>query len=41
MGGFVFRTGVRLKDFGERHGLGWLVRLGLAVREAALSGKAK
>jgi hypothetical protein len=36
MGGFIFRLGVRLKDWGEQLHCAWLVRLGLKVREAAL-----
>jgi hypothetical protein len=42
MGGFIFRLGVRLKDWGEQLQWAWLVRLGLKIREAALGhGKAK
>jgi hypothetical protein len=31
MGGFVFRLGTRLKDWGERLKWNWLVRLGLGL----------
>ena len=42
MGGFIFRTGVRLKDWGERLKWNWLVQFGLAIRELALRhGKIK
>jgi hypothetical protein len=42
MGGFIFRLGVCLKDLGERIKWNRLIRLGLAVREAALRyGKVK
>jgi hypothetical protein len=37
MGGFVFRLGVRLKDWGERLKWNWLVRLGLGIRDFVLS----
>jgi len=33
MGGFIFRLGVRFKDWGERLRWGWLVRLGLRVKD--------
>ena len=36
MWGFIFRGGARLKDWGERWKLDWLIRLGLNVRGAAL-----
>jgi hypothetical protein len=36
MGGVLFRLGVRLKDWGERLRWGWLVRLGLGVRDFVL-----
>jgi hypothetical protein len=39
MGGFIFRLGVRLKDWGERLKWRWLVMLGLGIREAALQWK--
>jgi hypothetical protein len=32
MRGFIYRLGVRFKDFGERHKLPWLVRLGLWIK---------
>ncbi|MDR2785050.1 MAG: hypothetical protein LBB83_03955 [Treponema sp.] len=32
MGGFIFRLGQRLKDWGECHKWNWLVRLGLGIR---------
>jgi hypothetical protein len=42
MGGFVFRFGVRLKDWGERLKWVWLIGLGLKIREVVLrNGKAK
>ena len=33
MAGFIYRTAVAIKDFGERHNLPCLIRLGLAIRE--------
>jgi hypothetical protein len=33
MGGFIFRLGVRLKDWGERFKWAWLIGLGLRIRE--------
>jgi hypothetical protein len=33
MKGIIFRLGVRLKDWGERLKCGWLVGLGLKIRE--------
>jgi hypothetical protein len=36
MGGFIFRLGVSLKDLGERIRRGWLIRLGLAIRDFVL-----
>jgi len=33
MGGFLLRLGVRLKDKGEQWKCGWLIRLGLRIRE--------
>jgi hypothetical protein len=42
MGGFIYRFGVCLKDKGEQAKRGWLIRLGLKIREAALRhGKVK
>jgi hypothetical protein len=42
MGGFIFRTGVRLKVWGERLKWNWLVQFGLSIRELALQhGKIK
>jgi hypothetical protein len=32
--GIFYRTAVRIKEFGERHNLPWLIRLGLAIRNA-------
>jgi hypothetical protein len=32
MVGFVYRMAIRIKDFGERHKLPCLIRLGLAIR---------
>jgi len=39
MGGFIFRLGVHLKDKGEQWKCGWLIRLGLSIREAVLTWK--
>ena len=36
MGGIILRLGVRLEDRGERLGWGWLIRLGLGIREVGL-----
>jgi hypothetical protein len=33
MRGFIYRTAVRIKEFGERHIISWFVRLGLWIRE--------
>jgi hypothetical protein len=33
MRGFLYRWAMRLKDFGESHNCGALVRFGLAVRD--------
>jgi hypothetical protein len=33
MGGFIFRTGGRFKDWGERLRWDWLVRLGLGMKD--------
>jgi hypothetical protein len=33
MGGFIFRMGVRFKDWGERLRWDWLFRLGLGMRD--------
>jgi hypothetical protein len=42
MGGFIFRLGVRLKDWGEQLKWARLVSLGLKIREAVLRhGKAR
>ena len=30
--GFMYRTAIRFKDFGERHNLPWFIRLGLAIQ---------
>ena len=32
MKGFIYRRAVGLKDFGERHNIGFCIRLGLALR---------
>lgn len=36
MMGFVYRWGLRIKDFGERIRSGRIQRLGIAIRDAAL-----
>jgi hypothetical protein len=36
MKGFMYRTAMRIKDYGERLKLGPLIRLGLWAREKAL-----
>lgn len=42
MGGVIFRLGVSLKDWGERHRYRFIIRLGLNIREFALQhGKVK
>jgi hypothetical protein len=33
MHGFILRTAVGIKEFGERHNLPWLIRLGLWIRQ--------
>jgi len=33
MVGFIYRRAIALKDFGERHNIGFCIRLGLALRE--------
>lgn len=33
MAGFMYRTAIAVKDFGERHNIAWIIRLGLAIRE--------
>jgi hypothetical protein len=32
MRGWIYRRAVALKDFGERHNIGFCIRLGLALR---------
>jgi hypothetical protein len=32
--GFLYRWAIALKEFGERHKMPWLIRLGLAIRES-------
>lgn len=39
MAGFVYRWGMRIKDFGERIKSGSSQRLGLAIRDVALRMK--
>ena len=41
MMGFVYRWGMRIKDFGERIHSGRIQRLGIAIREAALRMKVR
>jgi hypothetical protein len=36
MAGFMYRTAAAVKDFGERHGMPGLIRLGLAMRERVI-----
>jgi hypothetical protein len=36
MGGFLYRLGICLKDRGEQRGCGWLIRLGLRIRDFVL-----
>jgi hypothetical protein len=36
MCGFIYRMAIRFKDFGERHKLPWLIRLGLWIRERVI-----
>jgi hypothetical protein len=33
MRGFIYRMAVGIKEFGERHIISWLIRLGLWIRE--------
>jgi hypothetical protein len=33
MSGFIYKFGVRIKEFGERHNMSWFIRLGLWIRE--------
>jgi hypothetical protein len=35
MGGIIYRTGQCLKDWGERLRWGWMIRLGLWIRDKA------
>jgi hypothetical protein len=35
--GFLYRRAIGLKEFGERHKMPWLIRLGLAIRESVLN----
>jgi hypothetical protein len=39
MCGFIYRMAIRFKDFGERHKLPWLIRLGLWIRERVMNAK--
>jgi hypothetical protein len=32
MVGFIYRKAIGIKDFGERHGIDFLIRWGLALR---------
>ena len=36
MFGFMYRRAVALKEFGERHNLPWLIRLGLAIKDRVM-----
>jgi len=35
MAGFVYRRGIAIKDFGERHRIDFLIRWGLLLRDLA------
>jgi hypothetical protein len=35
MAGFMYRTAIAVKDFGERHNLPWVIRMGLALKVKA------
>ncbi|MEL3901090.1 MAG: hypothetical protein P1P67_11310 [Treponema phagedenis] len=39
MQGFLYRTAIRIKEAGERWRIGWLVRLGLNMRDKVLLWK--
>jgi hypothetical protein len=39
MKGFMYRMAIRFKDFGERHKLLWLIRLGLWIQERVMNCK--
>ena len=41
MAGFIYRAAAAVKDFGERHKIGFIVRLGLWVREQVMKLPAK
>lgn len=41
MMGFIYRVGVKIKDFGERIHSGGVQRIGIAIRDAALRMKAR
>lgn len=41
MTGFVYRWGLRIKDFGERIHSGRIQRLGITIKDAALKMKVK
>ena len=41
MYGFIYRAAIGLKDFGERHKLPWLIRLGFWIREKVIYLPAK
>jgi len=41
MTGFIWRRAIALKDMGERLGWGWLIRIGLGLKEVASHGKIK
>jgi hypothetical protein len=34
MRGFLYRWGMRIKDFGERRHIGFLIRWGLAIKDS-------
>ncbi|MDR1250894.1 MAG: hypothetical protein LBK62_01880 [Treponema sp.] len=39
MYGFLYRMAICFKEFGERHKLPWLIRLGLWIRERVMNCK--
>ena len=37
--GFLYRRAIDLKNLGERFHLGWLIRIGFKLKEAAYHGQ--
>lgn len=37
MMGAIYRTGLRIKNFGERHRIAFLARLGIEIMDKAIS----